>query len=56
MQVGLKFLTLSAAVFLVLHFVKVHSVAFLVGISTLLLGIFIEVIQGSLRMERKGNG
>jgi hypothetical protein len=56
LQVGLKFLALTAAVFLVLHLVKVHSVAFLVGASTLLPGIFIEVLQGSLRTESKGNG
>ena len=56
LQVGLKFLALSAAVFMIFHFVQVHSVAFLVGISTLLPGIFIEVIRGSLRTERKGNG
>jgi len=55
-QVGLKFLALSVAVFLVLYWVKVNSVAFLAGISTLLPGIFIEVIRGSLRTERKGNG
>lgn len=56
LQVGIKFLALLATVFLIFHFIKVHAVAFLVGISTLLLGIFFEVMRGSLRMERKGNG
>ncbi len=56
LQVGVKFLALSAVVFMIFQFLQVHSVAFLVGISTLLPGIFIEVIRGSLRRSRKGNG
>lgn len=56
LQMGIKFLALWAAIFLIFHFVKVNSVAFLIGISTLLPGIFFVVIQESLRVERKGNG
>ncbi len=56
LQAGVKFLALSAVVFIIFRFVQVHSVAFLVGISTLLPGIFIEVIRGSLRKSSKGNG
>jgi len=56
LQVGVKFLALVAAVFLIFHWIKVHYVAFLLGISTLLPGILFEVMQGSLRVERKGNG
>ena len=56
LQVAVKFLALLAAIFLIFHFVKVNSVAFIIGISTLLPGIFFEVIRESLRAERKGNG
>ena len=56
LQVAVKFLALLAAIFLIFHFVKVNSVAFIIGISTLLPGIFFEVIRESLRVERKGNG
>jgi len=56
LQVLIKFLTLLIVIFMIFRFIKVNSVAFIIGISTLLPGIFFGVIQESLRAERKGNG
>jgi len=56
LQVLIKFLTLLIVIFMIFRFTKVNSVAFIIGISTLLPGIFFGVIQESLRAERKGNG
>jgi len=56
LQVLIKFLTLLIVIFMIFRFIKVNSVAFIIGISTLLPGIFFGVIQESLRAERKRNG
>ncbi|MCJ7496236.1 MAG: ATP synthase subunit I [Deltaproteobacteria bacterium] len=56
LQVLIKFLALLMVIFMIFRFIKVNSVAFIIGISTLLPGIFFGVIQESLRAERKGNG
>jgi len=47
-QILVKFLALLLAIFLIVRFVKVHPVAFLVGLSSLVLGIFWEVFRESL--------
>ncbi len=48
-QAFLKFLTLILVLFLAIRFGNVDPVAFLVGLSTLILGIFFEVFRGSFR-------
>ena len=53
-QVLIKFLALLIALFLILRYGKVNPVAFLVGLSTLVMGIFFEMIRESLRTHRKG--
>ena len=54
LQALIKFLTLVLGLFLILRYTKVNPVAFLLGISTLVMGIFFEVIRESLRTYRKG--
>ena len=53
-QVLIKFLALLAGLFLIIRYGRVNPVAFLVGLSTLVMGIFFEVIRESLRTYRKG--
>jgi ABC-type multidrug transport system fused ATPase/permease subunit len=48
-----KFFTLLLVLFLVIRFVRVHPVALLVGISTLVWGMIFEVIRESVRSNRK---
>ncbi|MBI5967312.1 MAG: ATP synthase subunit I [Deltaproteobacteria bacterium] len=52
LQALIKFIALVLMIFLILRFAGVDAIAFIVGISTLLLGILYEVIRGSLRAER----
>jgi hypothetical protein len=54
-QVFFKFLALLVVIFMIFRYIGVNSVAFIVGISTLIVGIFLVVIQESLRAEGKGN-
>ncbi len=44
-QAALKFLALLVGLFLIIRLVDVHPVAFLLGLSAVVLGIFIEVIR-----------
>ena len=55
LQIFIKFLALLMVIFMIFRYIKVNSVAFIIGISTLLPAIFFEVIRESLRVERKGN-
>jgi len=54
-QALLKFIVLVFVIFLIVRFAEVNPIAFVVGISATLLGIFFEVIRESLRAEKKGN-
>jgi ABC-type multidrug transport system fused ATPase/permease subunit len=54
-QALMKFILLVIVVFFILRYLAVNPIAFIVGISTLVVGIFFEVIRESLRPERKGN-
>jgi hypothetical protein len=54
LQVLLKFLALLVGLFLIIRYGRVNPAAFLVGLSTLVMGIFFEVIRESLRTYRKG--
>lgn len=49
-----KFFVLLVILFVVIRYVRVNPVAFLAGISTLVLGIVIEAVRQSLKMRRKG--
>ena len=51
----MKFILLGVVVLFILRYLAVNPIAFIVGISTLILGILFEVIRQSLRPERKGN-
>jgi hypothetical protein len=53
-QALLKFLALGTGLFLIVRYGRVNPVALLVGLSTLVLGIFFEVIRESLATHRKG--
>ncbi len=52
----MKFIVLASVVFFVLRYLRVHPIAFLVGISTLVLGILFEFIWAPLTYEREGKG
>jgi Ca2+/Na+ antiporter len=52
-QVLIKFLALFVVLFLVIRYGRVNPVAFLVGLSTLVMGIFFEVLRGSQKNNRK---
>jgi hypothetical protein len=54
LQILLKFLALLGGLFLIIRYGKVNPAAFLVGLSTLVLGIFWEAIREPLRARRKG--
>ncbi len=49
-----KFFVLLVIIFVVIRYVRVNPVAFLAGISTLVLGIVIEAVRQSLKTQRKG--
>ncbi len=51
-QAGLKFLTLLVGLFLIIRFADVHPVSFLLGLSAVVLGIFIEVIRGNFHFTK----
>ena len=53
-QVLIKFLALLVALFLIVLYGGVDPVAFLVGLSTLVMGIFFEMFRESLKAHRKG--
>ena len=50
----MKFIVLVSVVSFVLLYLQVHPIAFLVGISTLVLGILFEFIWAPLKSEREG--
>jgi hypothetical protein len=54
LQALLRFLALMTGLFLIIRYGSVNPVALLVGLSTLVLGIFLEVIRESLATYRKG--
>jgi len=54
LQALIRFIVLGLAVSFILLYVQVHPIAFLVGISTLVLGILFEFIWTPLGFERKG--
>ena len=56
LQALIRFIVLGLAVSFILLYVQVHPIAFLVGISTLVLGILFEFIWAPLGFERKGKG
>ncbi len=56
LQALIRFIVLGFAVSFILLYVQVHPIAFLVGISTLVLGILFEFLWAPLRVERKGKG
>ncbi len=51
----MKFILLALVVFLILRYIAVNPIAFIVGLSTPVVGILFEVFRESLRLERKGN-
>ncbi|HYB19778.1 MAG TPA: ATP synthase subunit I [Thermodesulfobacteriota bacterium] len=53
LQALIRFLALFVVLFLIVRYGKVNPVAFLVGLSTLVMGIFFEIIRESLRSHRK---
>jgi hypothetical protein len=53
-QVLIRFLALLLGLFLIIRYVRVNPIAFLLGISSLVIGIFFEIIRESLRSYRKG--
>jgi len=54
-QVLMKFILVGILIFFILRYLAVNPIAFIVGLSTLVLGILFEVFRESLRPERKGN-
>ncbi len=54
-QVLMKFILVGVLVFFILRYLAVNPIAFIVGLSSLVLGILFEVFRESLRPERKGN-
>jgi hypothetical protein len=56
LQALMKFIVLVFVVSFILLYVQVHPIAFIVGISTLVLGILFEFVWAPLRPERKGKG
>ena len=49
LQAFIRFLALLLGLLLIIGYGKVNPVAFLLGLSTLVMGIFFEVIRESLR-------
>jgi hypothetical protein len=56
LQALMRFIVLGCAVSFILLYVQVHPIAFLVGISTVVLGILFEFIWAPLGFERTGKG
>ncbi len=54
LQFVLKFLALLCGLFVIFRYGKVNAPAFLVGLSTLVVGIFWEALRQPLRAQRKG--
>ncbi len=54
-QALMKFILLGVVVLFILRYLAVNPIAFIAGISTLVVGILFEVIRESFRPERKGN-
>ena len=54
-QALIKFTLLAVAVFFILRYIAVNPIAFIVGVSTLVVGILFEAFRESLPPERKGN-
>jgi len=52
LQALIKFTALVLVIFLILRFAGVDAIAFIMGTSTLFLGILYEVFRESLRAER----
>jgi hypothetical protein len=49
MQMFIKFFVLAGVIFLILQFTRIHPMALIVGLSTLLLGTLIEGLKEALR-------
>ena len=49
-----KFFALLLVIFLVIRFVRVDPLALVVGISTLVLGIVVEIVRQSVRAKKDG--
>jgi hypothetical protein len=54
-QALIKFLALLATLYLIFRYIQVNPVAFVVGVSILLVGILSEAFRETFRYERKGN-
>ncbi len=54
LQMIIKFSVLTAVLFLILRYTRANPIALVIGISTLFLSIFGEMLWPSLRAERKG--
>jgi hypothetical protein len=54
-QALMKFILLGVVVLFILRYLAVNPIAFIAGISTLVVAILFEVIRESFRPERKGN-
>jgi hypothetical protein len=54
-QALMKFILLGIVVFFILRYLAVNPIAFIAGISTLVVGILFEVFRESFRPKRKGN-
>ena len=54
-QALVKFILLVFVVFLIFRYLAVNPIAFIVGVSTLVVGIIFEAFRQSLPPERKGN-
>jgi hypothetical protein len=54
-QALVKFILLVFVVFLIFRYLAVNPIAFIVGVSTLVVGILFEAFRESLPAERKGN-
>ncbi len=52
-QIFVKFFVLAGTIFLILQFTRVHPIALIVGLSTLLLGTLIEGLKEALRSRRE---
>ena len=54
-QILIKFIFLGGAIYIVLRYAKVHPVAFVAGISTLLMGILFEVLREYSREKKEAD-
>jgi hypothetical protein len=53
LQMFIKFFVLAAIIFLIFRYTRVHPIALTVGLSTLVLGILVEVFKEALRFPRE---